>query len=103
LISQLTPKCKPFPYTTLFRSLRGLVEAAEPLAEAIDGLREPLRSDHPLQGETLGGVRDALQAIADNIGEAGGVIVRRSVRAEVRSEEHTSELQSREKIVCLLL
>jgi hypothetical protein len=57
-------------------NLRGLVEAAEPLADAIDGLREPLRSDHPLQGETLDGVRDALQSIADNIGEAGGLIVR---------------------------
>jgi len=40
------------------------------IAQAIDGLREPLRSDHPLQGETLGGVRDALQAIADNIADA---------------------------------
>lgn len=40
------------------------------IAQSIDGLRESLRSDHPLQGETLDGVRDALQAIADNIGDA---------------------------------
>ena len=53
-------------------SLRGLAEAAEPLADAIDGLRDSLRSDHPLQGETLDGVRDALQAIADNIADAHG-------------------------------
>lgn len=52
--------------------LRGLVEAAEPLADAINGLREPLRSDHPLQGETLDGVRDALQAIADSIARRQG-------------------------------
>lgn len=51
-------------------SLRGLAEAAEPLAQSISGLYEALRSDHPLQGETLDGVRDALQSIADNIGQA---------------------------------
>ncbi|UTV81826.1 hypothetical protein MQE22_04145 [Acidithiobacillus sp. YTS05] len=49
-------------------SLRGLAEAAEPLAGVIDGLREPLRSDHPLMGETLDGVRDALLEIAQSIG-----------------------------------
>ena len=53
--------------------VRALAEAVEPLQDvvrAVEGLGESLRTDHPLQGETLDGVRDALQAIADNIGDA---------------------------------
>lgn len=45
------------------------------LTAAIEGLQDSLRSDHPLQGETLEGVTGALTAIADSIaqrGEAGG-------------------------------
>lgn len=52
--------------------VRALAEAVEPLQDvtrAIEGLGESLRSDHPLQGETLDGVQGALQAIADNIGD----------------------------------
>ena len=51
-------------------SLRGLTEAAEPLSDAL----ESLRSDHPLQGETLGGLEGALQSIAEKIGEAAEAI-----------------------------
>jgi hypothetical protein len=40
------------------------------IARAIEGLAEPLRSDHPLQGETLDGLESALNAIADAIADA---------------------------------
>jgi hypothetical protein len=51
--------------------IRGLVEATEELPDAISGLREALRSDHPLQGETLEGIESALRGIAESIDNAG--------------------------------
>src|SRR3712207_7857976 len=68
------PRSTLFPYTTLFRSHQLPVEL---LFEPPDGLREDGgdRVAHPREGG------DAL----------------------VRSEEHTSELQSRQYLVCRLL
>src|SRR3712207_7474838 len=80
------PRSTLFPYTTLFRS-------------APDGLRQPADGHR-------GGV-----------GQAGGVGRQRSLVVEpelrgdlvddgehaLRSEEHTSELQSRQYLVCRLL
>src|SRR5438445_3420829 len=60
------PRATLFPYTTLFRSLRGL------------------RVDADVAEEAGGGV----------LGE---------LAHELRSEEHTSELQSRQYLVCRLL
>jgi hypothetical protein len=40
-------------------------EAVGDPAEAISGLSESLRSDHPLQGETFAGIAGALMAIAE--------------------------------------
>src|SRR5690606_39826053 len=87
-----------FPYTTLFRSVqvrhrravRGRGDVHLP-----DGLGGPLVDR--VQDRTLPpplGVHE--QRPGD---ERGGV----SGGARVRSEEHTSELQSREKLVCRLL
>src|SRR5205809_5110708 len=79
-----------FPYTTLFRSL------ARPLAEARDaGLAE--RS-----------TRDALTVITAAYEYFGNFRLRtlrsvRSLKFPKRSEEHTSELQSRLHLVCRLL
>src|SRR2546422_6641155 len=69
------PRSTLFPYTTLFRSLRGLV------------LEE-------------GGVGAAL------LGTVAELMIRLGTQheaEEVRSEEHTSELQSRLHLVCRLL
>src|SRR3712207_8846128 len=77
------PRSTLFPYTTLFRSaqrrllagaLRALVERRPDLAVA--------------QAELLGGIEDGMQR-------------RHGQRS--RSEEHTSELQSRQYLVCRLL
>jgi hypothetical protein len=38
------------------------------VADKIDGLRESLRSDHPLQGETFADIAAALQSIAEKLG-----------------------------------
>src|SRR5688572_32578140 len=73
------PRSTLFPYTTLFRSR----EADELHPVELD-LAEP-RGDHGLQ--LLGGAAEREQAR----------------RTAVRSEEHTSELQSQSNLVCRLL
>src|SRR3712207_8986247 len=79
------PRSTLFPYTTLFRSLDALLG---PLADA------PLRGvDDPAQADDVGRVGDHLE-----VGERVADLL-----ALVRSEEHTSELQSRQYLVCRLL
>src|SRR5690606_41848996 len=85
-----------FPYTTLFRSLRryeGI--AANRLAVVLNGI----------DGAWYRAERDRIEA-AEARRKAGLGGFRRvfglGVRLE-RSEEHTSELQSRENLVCRLL
>src|SRR3712207_8070416 len=71
------PRSTLFPYTTLFRSL--VVGAAEGGARRADA---------------VAGVGPARRQIARG---------RRRRRGQDRSEEHTSELQSRQYLVCRLL
>src|SRR3712207_8443848 len=71
------PRSTLFPYTTLFRS--------RPL-----GLARGRVGDLPLEQEAL--ARD--RGDAPVVGQS---------RGRVRSEEHTSELQSRQYLVCRLL
>src|SRR3712207_7501276 len=73
------PRSTLFPYTTLFRSGRGVILHAEPRR----GARTP--------GGLLEGTRVTLLELAGD------------EWARVRSEEHTSELQSRQYLVCRLL
>src|SRR2546429_5892937 len=82
------PKSPLFPYTTLFRS-RAIKLAGDKLAvPGQDGVRPSHSCD---LGEDL-----AAQAMTD-LAERGSLGVRE------RSEEHTSELQSRLHLVCRLL
>src|SRR3712207_8229192 len=89
------PRSTLFPYTTLFRS-QG---ADEPVEGAAD-----VHADVRLEGARL----------AEGVGEVGDDRHRRQVghvgadgghgeQIGRRSEEHTSELQSRQYIVCRLL
>src|SRR3712207_8696523 len=82
------PRSTLFPYTTLFRSEPG-----------------PIRADDGLVGvaEAVGDDARALLVRQDD--EAGGAVgpVIQRPRHLARSEEHTSELQSRQYIVCRLL
>src|SRR5256886_10203292 len=73
------PRSTLFPYTTLFRSLPAVVERDDALAHALDDEHVVLDDDH----------REPGHLVADD--------------AEVRSEEHTSELQSQSNLVCRLL
>src|SRR5687768_18196457 len=82
------PKSTLFPYTTLFRSHRRLGEAP-----AGDGARHARRHRR---------LRPARPARAGDR-SARAWRSRRRVRPFSRSEEHTSELQSRLHLVCRLL
>src|SRR2546425_6738222 len=79
------PRSTLFPYTTLFRSRR--FHAASPASN------HPARS--PMRGSGRGGVSDMSAAAR---GAPAGV-----ADEDVRSEEHTSELQSLAYLVCRLL
>src|SRR3712207_8960908 len=85
------PRSTLFPYTTLFRSERAGVLPAV-VGEGLVGLRHPV-------DVVLALVRAALLVlgIQELVGEALGH------RLLARSEEHTSELQSRQYLVCRLL
>src|SRR3712207_8907557 len=88
------PRSTLFPYTTLFRSVQALDEG---------------RGAHQtVQRQDLAGGDEAVDGLGGQVhhvtrvvrGEQGG---ERPVVVALRSEEHTSELQSRPYLVCRLL
>src|SRR2546430_10384098 len=90
------PRSTLFPYTTLFRSEPGLDHSApESLARGSHELSELPRA----QAE-LGGARPDLLAPAVGVDAVALAIARRD--RGLRSEEHTSELQSQSNLVCRL-
>src|SRR2546428_2869328 len=72
------PRSTLFPYTTLFRSLLHLGAVVVP-----EQVEQPVHERLP-------------PLVADDLGAEHRI-------AELRSEEHTSELQSRSDLVCRLL
>src|SRR5947209_17231592 len=92
------PRSTLFPYTTLFRSAR-LKAIQESLRDGVD--RQPV--DDELQRRRL--VVDLLHEAIVEVGALSPDEIgrHRIVRLEARSEEHTSELQSRQYLVCRLL
>src|SRR3712207_7281186 len=92
------PRSTLFPYTPLFRSVVGQVELPSPRSDrrvAATGaaVLPPACDRPPLRRELLNPVVDLL----DHVHVAG------AVGGRGRSEEHTSELQSRQYLVCRLL
>src|SRR5258708_28036621 len=85
LMIRRPPRSTLFPYTTLFRSEAGIATAR---------LDEIVRQKDPALKEVVeqlsrGNVREAIEGL--------------DTQGRVRSEEHTSELQSPDHIVCRLL
>src|SRR3989442_12018176 len=76
------PRSTLFPYTTLFRSQLTLEELRAGVEEAVRAGRRVAAHAHGAEG-----MKNALRAGVHSI----------------RSEEHTSELQSRPHLVCRLL
>src|SRR5690606_40964303 len=99
----LTPRSPLFPYTTLFRSRsrheRALVRGADAdagLAVALARVRGDLLPPHPPR------VDPVLLVLDGGVGAHHDALGRLRWQGLVRSEEHTSELQSRENLVCRL-
>src|SRR2546427_3723306 len=90
------PRSTLFPYTTLFRSLRERIE---------HGVQARLLRRVLLQLPRRAGVDVAVDD-GDELPDRGQRPVERELvhrRPGVRSEEHTSELQSQSNLVCRLL
>src|SRR3712207_8406861 len=90
------PRSTLFPYTTLFRSVEGaghLQALGAVVGRETGGVEEPRATVGHVQGA---GAPDDADADALLRGLGGQ-------RRDARSEEHTSELQSRQYLVCRLL
>src|SRR5690606_41665906 len=98
LLRRLPPRSPLFPYTTLFRSVLAAAAAGRPrsflhyLTRRPRSRRIELRQPACCAPRMEARIRPALEADA-----AAMLAIYR------RSEEHTSELQSRENLVCRLL
>src|SRR5207302_8781736 len=90
------PRSTLFPYTTLFRSGGNSPVISMGSARWRDWICTP----ESMKRRWLLGERRRREAQAGK--EREGVAMK-SVEAGLRSEEHTSELQSRENLVCRLL
>src|SRR3712207_6911805 len=84
------PRSTLFPYTTLFRSVDARRAHRRPAQLQLHAQRLGEAADRGLRG-----IVRALSGDADEGEDAGDV--------DDRSEEHTSELQSRQYLVCRLL
>src|SRR3712207_7567585 len=95
------PRSTLFPYTTLFRSANGITKAFIAPPEKVNNLlQSPICGVCVLSGQF---------APLAHCTKYGTVPPRRSakgrcaIKSKPRSEEHTSELQSRQYLVCRLL
>src|SRR2546422_4828939 len=100
------PRSTLFPYTTLFRSRAfTLVESA--LASVVRQRVRLTAVGLPLflwfSTRLFGGLRAALNEVFDTDERRSWPVAKLLDLAMVRSEEHTSELQSRLHLVCRLL
>src|SRR3712207_7490536 len=83
------PRSTLFPYTTLFRSVGNLTR---PIVQ--DLVSDIILVDEPLIERAVNAFATLQRSMAEGAGAAG---------LAARSEEHTSELQSRQYLVCRLL
>src|SRR3712207_7890304 len=90
------PRSTLFPYTTLFRSEAGVAAQTVSLRTAMQLLR-----GRRFRALVLAGALLSLATMSDSFLYLG--FQRRLNFSPGRSEEHTSELQSRQYLVCRLL
>src|SRR3712207_7395711 len=86
------PRSTLFPYTTLFRSDRFI----EPIAAKVAAMGHECLA-HQTDVATVG------RATVELRPDVAIVALHEDTRHALRSEEHTSELQSRQYLVCRLL
>src|SRR5688572_31853300 len=91
------PRSTLFPYTTLFRSPE----------DVLAGVRAVARGESPLHPRAARALLSARGSSNHTSGDVGLTMreqeVLSLVREGLRSEEHTSELQSQSNLVCRLL
>src|SRR3712207_8419387 len=90
------PRSPLFPYTTLFRSAPDLLRLRD-RAPLGDGVPDEADGHRAHDEEHEGGADPAREPVRQLNPPV------RQARGEPRSEEHTSELQSRQYLVCRLL
>src|SRR3712207_8052257 len=97
LMIRRPPRSTLLPYTTLFRSIIGSIMLLAPGLIITNAIRDTLA------GDLVSGISRTVEAffIAVAIATGSGIIIK--LWFYFRSEEHTSELQSRQYIVCRLL
>src|SRR5690349_24195682 len=81
------PTSTLFPYTTLFRSPKPPVVKPNPLAKEVTKAQD----------------LNPYELVSKSLDHAGGDAITKLRTLVGRSEEHTSELQSRRDLVCRLL
>src|SRR3712207_7506468 len=97
------PRSTLFPYTTLFRSALGTVDEARVTDNIRGQVWSKLLVNSAFSG--LGAVSGLLyrEVVGDPEGREVALAIWREGYDVGRSEEHTSELQSRQYLVCRLL
>src|SRR5438034_1575624 len=90
------PRSTLFPYTTLFRSVREYARLLASLGINGCAINNVNANPHLLEEDFL----PQIARIADAFREWG---IRIAISIDLRSEEHTSELQSHSDLVCRLL
>src|SRR3712207_7742753 len=94
------PRSTLFPYTTLFRSVHQEHTLAQTRENLLHARAIPFRAR--LSGSALEPLDQALLvALGLQASDKPGPCIRETL--VIRSEEHTSELQSRQYLVCRLL
>src|SRR5690606_42159780 len=93
LLIRRPPTATLFPYTTLFRSME-----FNPQVNLVEFLISPSTYSFDIQMKA----ESIAMKIANDLQIVGVLAVEMFLTAD-RSEEHTSELQSRENLVCRLL
>src|SRR5204862_6424563 len=95
------PRSTLFPYTTLFRSFLATWIEIEPAAIALDVAAQAVSRPVDAAGSAEADRDRLIGALDTGIQRLKAAGIRASTRG--RSEEHTSELQSRRDLVCRLL
>src|SRR3712207_8277519 len=85
------PRSTLFPYTTLFRSWLAQIQTA------LNKLRSA--ADRPSRSKLYGFMLNGITSLA----KSASTVELTGIEAMARSEEHTSEFQSRQYLVCRLL
>src|SRR3712207_9495564 len=100
---RLPPRSTLFPYTTLFRSHAEIAEGMditeEEVAKTMSISQAHLSLDAPL---APGEDNRLLDYLPDTVSQTPDELTFEKALTESRSEEHTSELQSRQYLVCRL-